>query len=386
MLSPEEGGMHLLAAEREAASLADLSWLDPTQEQDPERLPKELRPDKPPLNSIPELEDAWGVNRRTTGLELVPNREREIADYEKSIESGLPATPGVEKSADQAWHIKKAVRMSHYGRSMVEIGKYLRANVDPATAKKAQAIIASEHGVAGNVFVRASAFPGLRNGKWAKELKKACRTARYVITTDPAVAAKLSMQMVNKVPYRKALRQYLPHLTAAGYKVAAVGSDPKKTLQLAFLTGPKEAAHVPSTKPVHVQAHERVSVEDARKAFKDAPKEAQQVIKRDTTAKDRRSALRVVHKAMRAGFISMNDAIKLGQSQASPKAIRRTAEAIARANLMPKQATYGGVGTRVTEHQQEGRDAAWAKLAQAELAAGQMKKAMAHVARMVQAS
>ena len=383
MLSPEEGGIPLTASEREAASLADLAWLDPTQEQDPARLPKGLRPDQPPLNSIPELEDAWGVDRRTTGLEIVPNKDKAIADYEQSIESGLPATPGVEKNA--AWHIKKAVRLSHYGKSMQEIGRYLASALgNTPVCKKALDIIASEHGVAGNVFVRASAFPGLRNGKWAKELKKTCRSARYVITDNPTVASKLSMQMVSEVPYRKALRQYLPHLTAAGYKVAGVGGDAKKTLQLAFLTGPKEAAHVPSTKPVHVQAHERVSAKEAREAFQNAPKQAREVIAKDDTAKARKAVLKTVAKAHKAGLISTEDAQKLGQSKANPVAIRHTAEAIARANLMPKEATYGGVGTKVTAHRQTGRDAAWAKLAQAELNAGQMKKAKAHVAKMVQ--
>jgi hypothetical protein len=188
LLSPEEGGPHMPEDVRLAASLADLNWLDPTQEQDPERLPKELRPDKPPLHSVPDLEEAWGVNRRTDGLALVPNRDKAVADYEQAIESGLPATPGVEKNAaDIAWHIKKAVRLSHYGRTMGEVANYLYENIGK-TSMAAQAIgrIAAEHGVAGNVFVRASAFPGLRNGKWAKELKKVARTARYVVTPSSA--------------------------------------------------------------------------------------------------------------------------------------------------------------------------------------------------------
>jgi len=384
MLSHEEGGIHMMAAERQAASLADLAWLDPTQEQDPERLPKELRPDKPPLNSIPELEDAWGVDRRTTGLELVPNRDKPIADYEQSIESGIPATPGVEKNA--VWHIKKAVRMSHFGSPMGEIGNYLLAALgDTPVCKKALATIASEHGVAGNIFVRASAFPGLRNGKWVKKLKKACRSARYVITDNPGIAAKLSMPMVKAIPYRKALRQYLPHLTAAGFKVAAVGNDAKKTLQLAFLTGPKEALHVPSTKPVHVQAHERVSAEDAREAFQKAPRPVQKVVAKDDTAKARKAALRVVAKACKAGLISTEEALKLGQSKASPASIRQAAEMLARVNLMPKQAAYSGLGTQVREHQQVVRDAAWTVGLQEQVNIGQWNKAAAHVVAMLDA-
>jgi len=384
MLSPEEGAIHMAENVRQAASLADLAWLDPTQEQDPERLPKELRPDQPPLHSLPELEEAWGVNRRTDGLALVPNRDKAIAEYEESIESGLPATPGVEKNAeDAAWHIKKAVRLSHYGRTMGEITNYLHANLPERIASKAVGMIAAEHGVAGNVFVRASAFPGLRNGKWAKEIKKFARTARYVITDDPAVAAKLSMQMVSEVPYRKALRQYLPRLTAAGYKVANVGNNPKKTLQYAFIMGPKQAEHTPSTKPVDVRPADRVTLAQAKEAAAKAPKQVRQVISRDDTAKARSAALRVVQKAATAGLISQEDALKLAHSKASPVAIRKAAERIARANQMPKDAVYGGVGTQVTEHRQA-YDNAWAKLAQAELDAAQMDKAKGHVHQWVQ--
>jgi len=386
MLSPDEGALHLSADVKLAASLADLAWLDPTQEQDPERLPKELRPDKPPLNSSPELEEAWGVNRRTDGLALVPNRDKEIAKYEDSIESGLPATPGVEKNAaDVAWHIKKAVRMSHYGQSMTEISNYLTANLDKKVVSKALLMIANEHGVAGKVFVRASAFPGIRNGKWVKEIKKFARTARYVVTDDPAVASKLSMQMVSEVPYRKALRHYAPHLQAAGYRVASVGGDPKKTLQLAFLTGPKVAEHVASTKPVDVRPADGVTLAAAKAAAKKAPRQAREVISRDDTAKARKAVLVTVRKAAQAGLISHADAIKLAQSKANPVAIRHAVEAIARANQMPKEATYSGLGTRMTEHQQEGQNAAWAKLAQAELNANAMGKAQNHVVKMVQA-
>lgn len=383
MLSPEEGGLDMDENVRQAASLANLDWLDPTQEQDPERLPKELRPDQPPLNSIPELEEAWGVNRRTDGLYIVPNRDKAIADYEKSIESGLPATPGVEKTAaDMAWHIKKAVRMSHYGNSMGKIDLYLRANISGPAAKKAHAMIAREHGVVGKVFVRASAFPGLRNGKWVKELKKLARTARYVITTNPRIAAKLGMEMVGEVPYRKALRQYLPYLRAAGYKVANVGDDARKTLQLAFLSGSKEAIYISATKPVDVRPADRVTLVQAQKAVARAPKRVRQVIARDDQAKARKAALKTVQKAEAAGLISGGDALKLAQSTAAPAVIRRVAETIARTNLMPSQGEYSGVGIKVTAHRDTGRDPAWAKLAQAELLAVQMKKAKLHVSKM----
>lgn len=386
MLSEEEGALHLSSATKQAASLVDLSWLDPTQEQDPERLPKELRPDKPPLNSSLELEEAWGVNRRTDGLNLVPNRDKDIAEYEKSIESGLPATPGVEKNAhDMAWHIKKAVRMSHYGETMGTIVNYLHANLDEADATKAAGIIAADHGVAGRVFVRASAFPGLKNGKWIPELKRVARTARYVITDNPLIATKLGMEMVTEVPWKRALAHYSPLLTAAGHRVASVGGDPKKTLQLAFLTGPREVKHTPTAKPVDMRPADKVTTLEAHAAMQAAPKQAQQVITRDDTAKARQAALALVAQAANAGLISQADALRLRESAAAPQAIRQAAETLASLNQVKKAGTYGGVGTQMTEHRLASRSSTWATLAQAELGAAQLKKAQLHVAKMVNA-
>ena len=53
MLSEEEGSLG------RNSSIIDLEWLDPTQGQDPDRLPDNLKK----LNSIPQLEEAWGMNR-----------------------------------------------------------------------------------------------------------------------------------------------------------------------------------------------------------------------------------------------------------------------------------------------------------------------------------
>jgi len=89
MLSVEEGGEDVPEAVRKAASIVNLDWLDPTQKQDPDRLPSELRPDRPPLNSIPALEAAWGSNEPTTGTLRVPAKDREAEVYLESIKENL---------------------------------------------------------------------------------------------------------------------------------------------------------------------------------------------------------------------------------------------------------------------------------------------------------
>lgn len=384
MLSEDEGGIWLTAAEKKAASLADLAWLDPTQEQDPKRLPKELRPDQPPLNSIPELEEAWGVSRRTDGLRLLPNKDKAIADYEKAIESGLPATPGVEKNAsDMLWHINKAIRLSHYGTDIQAIHTYLHQNLPPKMAGQAFEKVAADHGVAGRVYIRASAFPGLRNGRWASDIKKRCRTAQFVLTDDVRAAAKLGLPAVSTINWKRALRTYRPLLKSAGYEVTPL-STPKRTLQLAFLTGPQTAEHIPATKPVDVRPADRVSAKEAREAFSKATKKAQAVVTKDDTAKARQKVLASLQRAKKAGLLSAEEVLKLAQSKANPTEINNTAQRLARLNLTARSTTYTGVGTMVTEHRQA-RDAEWAKLAQADVDARNLHKAQRHIAKMVKA-
>lgn len=381
-----EGGIPLTAQERHAVSLVDLSWLDPDQKQDPARLPKALRPDKPPLKSIVELEKAWGGHRRANGLSLVPNRDLEVAKYEQSTQGEPPALSGsryvLGEVERKTFHIQKATRMSHYGRSIDEIAAYLYNNIPKTAAKKALEVIAADHGAAGHVFVRASAFPGLKNGKWVEQIRKSCRTARYVITNDPMVATKLGMEMVNQVPWKKALRQYQPNMVAGGYKVASVEEDPKKTLQLAFLTGPQETTPEAALKPVHIVPADRVTLSQAKEAFAKAPKQAREVLLRDDTAKARKAVLVLVKKAADTKLISPLDAIRFAQSKASPGEIRKAVESLARTNLAAKMASYDGVGTRVKEHRVEGRGPAWTAMKQAELDAAAMHKAQLFVAKM----
>lgn len=397
MLSVDEGSVFDGEA-KTAASLADLDWLDPTQEQDADRLPEPRDSgffSNEPSGSthvVPELEEAWGVRRRTDGLRLIPNRDREVAEYEKSIESGLPATPGVEKTASEiAWHLKKAIRLSTYGEPIgrVNVELHRALGKDSDLARRTFAQVAADHGLNGTVFVRASAFPGLRNGKWANHLKKVARTARYVITDDPTVAAKLGMQMVSEVPWKAAYAHYAPRLRALGYTVPVLKAGSKaetcrEALRRAFLAGPKIEASEPSVKPVEVRPADTVTADQAKAAFQHAPRAQREAVQVDETALARRAVLVHVAKAVKAGLLDHADALRLGQSQADPHAVRKAAAEIIRANQMPSTGTYSGVGTRVTARQQSDRDAAWAELKQAELNAAQLKKAHAEVARMVQ--
>jgi hypothetical protein len=214
------------------ASLVDLQWLDPTQVQDLSRLPDNEKT----LNASPQLEEAWGKNRRTDGFGLIPNQDKDAIAYEKSMadgpKSGLPGNQLKEA-------ILKATRRAHFGHSIQDIKQELVDTLghDAKRAAKAVQHLEAEYGLLGNVYVLASVFPGIKNGTWVKELRRMAHSAQYVITDDTLVAEKLGKTMVSEVPWKEALIQYLPILKAAGYKLAS--GSPKEILKAAFLSSPE---------------------------------------------------------------------------------------------------------------------------------------------------
>ncbi|MBV6342826.1 hypothetical protein [Candidatus Magnetobacterium casense] len=328
MLSEEEGGPFLDPVEKTAASVANLEWLDPTQEQDPNRLPEPLRSGEPPLNSIPELEEAWGVHRRTDGVSLVPNKDKEIVEYEKSIAEGPKSgLPGNKTADDLRDAVMRAVRRSHFGHKLSSIKSELESSLGVERAERVCEIIESDHGLVGNVFVRASVFPGLRNGRWVKELRRSARTARYVITDDPAVAAKLSMKMVSEVPWEEALEHYRPWLVASGRRMTSVLSknDPRSKLRRAFLSTPDVRQESVSYHPV-VKEDVRVSRETPVKS------EVSQVRTSEVQATDRKRH-RVLVRIARwvvEGRLSKAMALKLRDLNVGPEELaRRAAQVVA---------------------------------------------------------
>lgn len=365
MLSEDEGALPMTPQEKQAASLADLQWLDPTQKQDPDRLPKELLPDRPPLDSSPELEDAWGVDRRTDGINIIPNvTDREVAQYNESIkegpESGLPQ-PASKTAEEVKDAILWAMRQSHYGADMLDIKRGLVRQLghDARRTVKAVEIIEREHGLAGKVFVRANAFPGLKNGKWSKELKKIARTAHYVITDDDTVGKKLGMAAVSEVPWDSALSYYREWLGLAGYKVASEG-DPKTILREAFLRGPEEKQHDPTPKPVvkPVVATEKEATEALGQAA--TPPTTVQGSEDKAIDKRRKAALVKLAKWVKEDLLTQAEAQEIRQSGGTPAVMLKAAARLMQAR-QNKQASYAGTGEGVAQAQAE-RESAGASL------------------------
>jgi hypothetical protein len=385
-LSEEEGALHMTSEARQAASLADLRWLDPTQEQDPERLPHGLFPERSPKPSIPELEEAWGVNQRVSGFELRPSRDLDALRYEASIKEGKKAT----QESDVGDVLRRGLRRATYGHPLSEIVAEVnqRLGSDTPIAKKVAQAITDDYGLAGNVFIRASAFPGILDGHHA-EVRKQARRARYVITDNPRVAKALGLIAVSEVPWARALRQYEPKLKAARYRVAS--GDPKEVLRQAFLSGPAPEARPLQHQPRDVRPSERISVSDARQAFQAAPRPERQVVEVDRYAQDLKKALSRVARYALSNQITREDALRLGQSKARPADILKAAAALVQANRI-QEARYAGTGTLVPKQKVAGHQEAWAALASAEgsalretreFEAANMAKAKKHVAAMV---
>ena len=263
----EDGGMDLTMFMED--SLADLAWLDPTQPQDPERLPET------PV-SIPELEEAWGVHRRTNGIQ-VNARDLNQARYEDT--EGLP-----KKANSRALMkvVRRAMQRSALGHDLDALLREAVLHLGDQLKRVASTLllVKSEHGLAGNVFVRAAAYSGYGQGKWSDHFKKFSRDARYVVVSPTQMKTATWIQdgrciytgkiAVTEVPWGKAFAHYAPRLEASkGIKVAS--GDPQESLRRAFLMTPKrkgsDTGYLPSHDPSSREGFLAPMAEGERKVY-----------------------------------------------------------------------------------------------------------------------
>jgi hypothetical protein len=359
-------------AVEKTASLADLDWLDPTRLQDPDRLPFDDG------NSIPELREAWGVDRRTDGIQLVPNRDKEIVEYEQSLkEENVSGLPGSKAARDQVKDaILWAFRRADDGVSVKKIKQGLVDKLGhmATMTRKVVAQIQADRGLAGNVFVHSVAYPDIHRGQTAKKVKAHLRKkkARYVVVPKGeqrlAVWEAIGLKPVTEVPWDYALRQYAPMLESSGYKLASQG-DARTKLAKAFRRGPVAAEHVPTVKPKDVRPAERVTVQEALSTFRTAEAVPRQAISNTSKIEEaqRKKVLAQVAKWVKAGHISMKEAHRLARSPVAPQLILRTATMLAKAATAGQSADYQGVGTKYKTRQASmSREAAWSALSNAE--------------------
>ena len=374
MLSEGEGAVY----DKEGTSLADLDWLDPTQKQKANRLPD----NGATLDHIPELETAWGVNERTDGVNLIPNKDKDIADYEQSLREGPESQlPGNRNANIIRSAMYGAIRQSHFGRDLKAIQGDLERMLGADFSRVAATwdLIEKEHGLAGKVFIRAAAFPGLRNGKWAKELRKKCRLARYVITDDTEVANKLKMKPVASIPWKAALRYYAPRMKAAGHQVPTEG-NPRTILKSFFMATSPAAKAAEGYKPV-----EKVNVQAQRVQGNPAKPVEGPVVssEKQATKRKRLLALAKIARWVTDKKLTKKQAHKLRDANLSPEALLKRAASVV-AHTTPG-AAYGGEGTKTKFVTPEvPREAVEAQ--QAKIRETRMRRVRASLERIVEAN
>jgi hypothetical protein len=244
--------MDLSGVMEDTAGLADLDWLADAV-QDPDRLPE-----SPVAESIPELEQAWGVDRRTDGVRVLA-QDLDQARYESALDQDPRL---IMSAADMELVIVRAMRRSAMGHNLDEIliEAAAKAGAEAHRIGKAMRMVADEHGLAGNVFIRMAAFPELAKGKWGSVERKATKGARYILVSDRDLGSVriqdgrctvTGKTAVTTVPWDAARKHYRHVLRLSGRDPA--GSDSRIALRLAFLMEPAGPKTDGSSLPVYQQ-------------------------------------------------------------------------------------------------------------------------------------
>ena len=317
------------------ADLVDHTWLDPEQPQDPNRLPKT------PHVAVPELEEAWGKNRRTDGIRLVAAVDKDKAEYEASLRSeSKKASAPKSKVADA---VARAWRRVTAGTSIRDVGTELATALgdDAHRAKAAFDEMRREAGLVGKVYIRADAYPKCANGTWNDTVRKTACDAQYVQSKPECDGCVMAQQgrcatfggrrLVAEVPYDDALRVYGPRIAAAGVRIAS--GDPKEAVRRGLLEAARRAARsdVPETN-FHV-------VSDAEAARPLRAASAPVAIRTPDEVRRERaltSAHRMVDRYVRDGMVGRDDAAHLVRTVTDPVEFARRAAALA---ARPRQAS-----------------------------------------------
>ena len=330
-------------------SLAGLGWLNGIQ--DPDRLPK-----NPVDRGIMELQEAWGVNRRTNGL--IPNQDRRDTSKEASIDD-----------AELERIVRRAQRKAAYGEPLQDVLKDVahQAAYQAPLLKEAMLELRQEYGLHGKVYIKASSFPGLHNGKWKDVLHQKCAGAKYLLIpetmgddTAAHIASILNKTPVRQIPWKQALRHYEPLLRSAGRKVASEGSA-KEILRAAFASASVGEDSLMDVRPVPTHIADTISLEDARVTLDMTSVKLAKVTKQlEEQAQHRKAMQQQLGSWVRGGLLDKQDALRLAYSGQTPRQIVETAVVLISAS--GKTAQYLGTGLNANPVKDMSREAAWAAL------------------------
>jgi hypothetical protein len=311
-------------------SLADLNWLDPTKAPDLDRLPE-----SPEM--IPELVDAWGVHRRTDGVHTAHQIDLAHARASEQAPKRKASARTIEKVVTHA--MRRSIEGQHIGRIVREAAESMGEEMGRVVPLLRR--VAADHGLAGNVFVRASAYPGWGTGKWKDHVKRHAKQARYLIVSSEDLKQATWIQngrcaytgklAVTKVPWKQAHAHYAPRLEATGRKVAS--GDLSEVLRAAFLSQPRKVEADTGYLPTHETPDQRVSRSDARRQFASLRADKKVINRTDREmARRQKKAAGYLSQLVGKGLIQTSDRDRLMASGKSPEDTVRAAIRLASAS------------------------------------------------------
>ena len=326
----------------------DFSWLEGVQ--DPERLPEQ-----PCDKALEGIQRSWGQRTDGQTLHRVPGNTRHPTFLESLVDFG-------QKEARQL--ARMAMRRSASGEDFQSIIDLVNKHIAGNTAavrvmtpilKK----IASEHKLAGRVFVRAEAYPGCHNQKWKESLTKSAG-AMFVVTAAKCGScvqnqngrcAALNKKLVDVVPWDLARKAYGEKFAAVGIKVAAT-ENPRRDLKKAFSMKAERDRGLeerPTHNPLRV-----ASEKEAMEALVSSSPKTVEVLKDSSAARKLASRKGEIERLAKAGYFNPSQLTEL-MGESCPDSLATKAAKMVQAKVSTQNEYEGAT---FTTHQSSGQDSA----------------------------
>jgi hypothetical protein len=333
-----------------------------------------------------ELTEAWGVERRTDGVRIVPNQVPI-----ESPSSDTATLPGDRYRTVMASAVRRVTLGERLDAVVVSVATALDRALRQRTANAQLERVAAtlrwlraEEGLLGKVYLRDEVFPGLLTGKWDALLRKRCAGARYWLAKPGSKLAAyenyLGKRVVTKIPWGEAFAHYAPLFSLAGTPPSNVKA-PRAALAAAFLAEPVRRTASSTTFPIQADPTSGWTTESAWAAFEATPRRERRVVEPLDEVRRRRAVAEKIRRWVRSGLLSEKDSKRILLSSADPAAQLETGASLIA--LQRKSRAYAGRGVGVKERSVTSRSSAWARLKEAELIAAETLKVTARVTAMV---
>lgn len=340
----------ILASDSER--LPALDWLEIEDTSDPGTLPTN------PIDIIPELEEAWGVRRRTDGVTLDNPTKSAVATR---LQSGSVDLDYVREDEFEGRKLTKAQvrKVKRFASRKIAAGEDLRSVIQDVEhalgeeygrVRKHMAKLEREEGLLGNVYIKASSYPNCDQGDWTDHVQKTSPTAKYVVAGRKCSGCVFSAggscsifgrSLVASVPWEEAREEYRPYFQNDGIRVAS--GDPKKTLKKAFAQDPNLFNPI-QTEFVEDTANPFERLDARLSSTRKEEMEAELAETRARQAKLKRQKLAAwVHKLASTGSITEKQAESLLTSKAKPRKVYKKAQKMVVENQLAV-GDYQGVG------------------------------------------